>query len=98
MSDQLRGKSSVTQPVGQTFSLIQWVLSSTDVMAPEDYGDTVELYKRIRLLCNTLSFVTLAQPDWFPFMDGENLVGHALGWCNQQYDGGRLPLKFFVHA
>ena len=94
----MRGHSSVAQPVVSTFSLVNDTLTSVDVMALEDYSDNVELFKRIRMYCNTLSFVSISKPDWPPFMTGELFADQALEWMNAKYNGNRLPLRFFVQA
>ena len=98
LPEQLRGAASFSQAVGTSFSVVGGVITPSDLMAPEDFGDTIELYRRIRSLCNTLSLLTIPQPDWFPFMVGEELCDQLLEWMNQKYDGKRLPLKFYVQA
>ena len=58
----------------------------------------MDLSKRLRMYFNTLSFVSIAKSDWFPFMTCELFDDQALEWMNAKYSANRLPLRFYVQA
>ena len=96
--EHLRLAGTIAIPVGSTLSLFNGNLSSHDVLAPEDYRDNVELFKRIRALLNSLSLVTISDPTWLPFMTGDHFADQILDWMNATYNGQRYPLKFYSQA
>ena len=95
---QLRLSTSKAEVIGTSLNFIGGNISSTDIVAPEDFGDCVALYKTLRAYFNTLSYVSIATPDWFPWHVGEDLADQMLDWMNAKYNKQRLPLSFFLQA
>ena len=68
--EQLRLSTSASLPVASTLSLYNGNLATSEIMGPEDCRDSIELFRRIRALVNSLSLVTIHTPDWLPYMAG----------------------------
>jgi hypothetical protein len=98
LPESLRGAGSLSPSVGASFSLVGGQFTQGELVAPEDVGNTIELYLRLRALCNTLSLVTITSPTWLPFMAGEAFCDQLLEWMNAKYDGRRLPFAFYLQA
>ena len=64
LPEQLRLSTSTTTPIGSAFTVIAGTVSSSDILPPEDFGDSVQLFKVLRAYYNTLSFVSIADPTW----------------------------------
>jgi len=56
------------------------------------------LWTRIRALCNTLSFISIQDPDWFPFGESDAFADKLLVWMNKKYNGKRPALQYFIQA
>ena len=92
LPEQLRLSTSTATPIGSAFTVIAGTVSSSDILPPEDFGDSVQLFKVLRAYYNTLSFVSIADPTWFPFHVGEDLADQSLEWMNTKYDTRRHRL------
>ena len=57
-----------------------------------------ELFIRARAYVTTLSYVSIAKPGWFGFEDAEYFSEKVLHFVNQEVDGSRPPLSYFVTA
>ena len=95
---QLRLSSSNADVIGHSLNIIGNSLTATDIVAPEDFGDCVALYRTLRAYFNTLSYISIATPEWFPWHVGEDLADQLLEWMNTKYSNRRLPLSFFMQA
>jgi hypothetical protein len=61
-------------------------------------ADMVDLWTRIRALCNTFSFISVQCPEWFPYGEAEAFSDKLLVWMNQKYDGKRASLHYLIQA
>jgi hypothetical protein len=103
---QLRLSTSAAVVVGTTlnFNAEGTQCKQANILAPEDFGDCVVFYKTLRALFNTISYVSIADPSWFPWHVGEDLADLLLEWMNAKYGGNattagrRHPLSFFLQA
>ena len=95
---QLRLSSSSAEVIGTSLNIIGNSMSASEIVAPEDFGDCVSLYRTLRAYFNTLSYISIATPDWFPWHVGEDLADQMLEWMNTKYSKQRLPLSFFIQA
>ena len=79
-------------------------VSTSEILAPEDFGDCVGLYKTLRALFNTISYVSISTPAFFPWHVGEDLADLLSDWMHTKYGGNaiaqgkRHPLPFFIQA
>ena len=71
--------------------------TGTDVLV-DNVNDSIELWKRIRGLVMTLSFISIQKPDWLGYMVGDEFCDKILDWMNTKYDGRRPPLSFYLQA
>jgi len=86
------------EQIGAGFSLIGNQMIASAIHASDDPFDTIQLFKAIRAYLNTLSFVTITDPAWFPLHVGEELADQFLDWMNMKYKERRLPLQYFIQA
>ena len=86
------------EPVVTGFSLVGNQMIAGAIMPTDDPFDTIQLYKVIRAYLNSLSFVTITDPTWFPLHVGEELADQFLDWMNIKYKDRRLPLSYFIQA
>jgi hypothetical protein len=93
---QLLMSNSSTEAVGTNISVIGSQMSSTPMVFTEDPFDNMQLFKVLRAYFNSLTYVSISEPDWFPFHVGEELADQLLEWMNAKYGQGhaarRLPL------
>lgn len=90
--------TNTAEPVGTGFSLIGNQMIASSILPTDDPFDNIQLFKVIRAYLNSLSFVTITDPAWFPLHVGEELADQLLDWMNTKYDGRRLPLQYFIQA
>ena len=90
--------TNTAEPVGTGFSVIGNQMIASSILPTDDPFDNIQLFKVIRAYLNSLSFVTITDPAWFPLHVGEELADQLLDWMNTKYDGRRLPLQYFIQA
>ena len=98
LPEALRGAGSLAPAVGASFNLVGGQVTQGELVAPEDVGGSIDLYLRLRALCNTLSLVSVTSPTWLPYFVGESFCDQVLEWLNTKYDGKRLPFSFYLQA
>ena len=94
MPEHMRGQNASPQSVGTNFSVVNGSVTAEAILAGEEYSDSVELYLKVRMYANTISFITVTQPEWFPYMAGEVWADQLLDWMKTKYNGRRYPLQF----
>jgi len=57
-----------------------------------------EVYTRGRALFSTVAYMSIHKHEWFSFDDAEFVSDKLLTFVNQEYQGKRPPLSFYVHA
>ena len=99
LPESLHIRSAVgKQAMGTTLN----VVPGQDIKAEEVYAelvcDSIELWRRIRALVNTLSFVSIQHPDWLPYQIGDDFCDKLLEWMQIKYNSRRPPLSYFIQA
>ena len=103
---QLRLAGSAPLSVGTSlnFNKDGQTTGLSEIHAPEDFSDSVALYRTLRALFHTISYVTIADPTFLPYNIGDEFADQLLIWMSIKYngthkkDGMRLPLKHFIQA
>lgn len=100
LPELLRIRSGVENtPAGHSLHFMpgQQATSSSDAL-PEEVTDAVILWKRLRALVCTLSFISIQSPNWLEYDVADEFADKCLEWMNTKYNKVRLPLSFFVQA
>ena len=96
--DKLLMRNSISVPTGTQLTFMDGQLPKKEEIVNEDVENVIELWERIRALCNTLAFISVQRPNWFSFEQADEFADKLLCWMNKRYDSKRSPLQFFVQA
>jgi len=98
LPSHFRLTTSSPESIGTSINIFDGKFTASPIVAGEDFSDNIQLFKLLRAYLNTLSYISIGDPDWFPFHVGEELADQMLDWMNIKYAKPRLPLSFFVQA
>jgi hypothetical protein len=98
LPDKLIFRDSIVTPIGTNLQFFNGEMPSRSDIFEDNVQDMVDLWTRIRALCNTFSFISIQRPEWFPFVEAEAFSDKLLVWMNQKYDGKRASLAYLVQA
>jgi len=98
LPEKLVFRDSLVAPVGTQLNWWNGEAPSKTEIFIESISDTIDLWTRIRALCNTLSFISIQDPDWFPFGESDAFADKLLVWMNKKYNGKRPALQYFIQA
>jgi len=98
LPEKLVFRDALTSPVGTQLNYINGEMPWKTELFDDPISDIVDLWTRIRALCNTFSFISIQNPEWFPYGEAEAFADKLLVWINQKYTGRRGSLPYYVQA
>ena len=98
LPEKLVFRDALTSPIGTQLNYINGEMPWKTEIYDDTVADMVDLWSRIRALSNTFSFVSIQNPEWFPYGEAETFADKLLVWMNQKYGGKRGSLTYFIQA
>ena len=95
---QMRTRSMVNMPTGNLVSMLPGrPLESVEVIA-DSIERAFELWVRIRAYLYTLSFISILEPEWFPFQAAQTVSEQLLVFMTDAYKGHSPDMDFLIGA
>ena len=98
LPEKLVFRDAITSPVGTQLNYINGEMPWKTDIFEDKIADMVDLWTRCRALCDTMSFISIQDPDWFPWGEAEAFADKLLVWMNQKYNGKRASLQYLIQA